>query len=75
MKVEISEKDQALILWCSLPLSYAHFVVTLIYELNSVSIEIVKLLLNLSEMRKRIMEENNTGHSRGEILVVRGRSL
>ena len=74
MEVEINDEDQVLILLCSLPSLYAHFVDTLIYGCDSISMEIVKSSLNSSEMRKRIMEVDSTGHSRGETLVVRGRS-
>ena len=56
MEVEINDENQALILLCSLPSSYTHFVDTLIYGRDSISMEIVKSSLNSSEMRKRIME-------------------
>ena len=42
MEVEINDEDQALILLCSLPSSYAHFVDTLIYGRDSIYMEIVK---------------------------------
>ena len=64
MEVEINE-DQALILLCFLPSSYAHFVDTLIYGRDSIFMEIVKSSFNSSEMRKMIMEGDSTGHSRG----------
>ena len=75
MKIEINNKDQILILLCSLPLSYAHFVKTLICGHDSISIEIVKLSVNSSEMRKRIMEGDSAGHSNWKTLVVHGRSV
>ena len=75
MKVEINDEDQVLILLCFLLSSYVHFVDTFIYGRDSIFMEIVKSSLNSSEMRKRIMEGDNTGHSRGETLVVRRRSI
>ena len=68
MEVEISDEGQVLILLCSLPSSYAHFVDTLIYGCDSISMEIMKLSLNLSKMRKRIMKRDSTSHSRWETL-------
>ena len=53
MEVEINDEDQVLILLYSLPLSYTHFMDTFIYGYDSISIEIMKQSLNLSEMKKK----------------------
>ena len=53
MEVEISDNDQALILLSSLPSFYTHFVDTLIYRRNSISMKIVKSSPNSSELRKK----------------------
>ena len=57
MEVKINDEEQALILLCLLPSSYAHFVDTFICGRDSISMEIVKLSPNSSEMRKELWKE------------------
>ena len=54
MDVEVNDKNQAIILLCSLPSSYSNFVDTLIYGRDIISMEIVKSYINSNEKRKRI---------------------
>lgn len=69
--VKIDDDDQTLILLCSLPSSYEHFVTTLLYGKDSIFMEDVKASLHFRELRKRVSAEN--GDSQVEWLVARGR--
>lgn len=52
INVTIDYEDQALIVLCSLPLSYEHFVTTILYVRDSISMEDVKSSLLSKELRK-----------------------
>nr|GEV44365.1 retrovirus-related Pol polyprotein from transposon TNT 1-94 [Tanacetum cinerariifolium] len=66
----ISNEDQALLLFTSLPSSYDNFVETFLYGRDSLKLEVVLAKLNSRELQK-MMEAKGDG---GKGLYVRGRS-
>lgn len=70
--VKVDDEDQALIMLCSLPSSYEHFITTLLYRKDSISMKDVKASLHSRELRKRVSVEE--GDSQVEGLVARGRT-
>lgn len=70
--VKVDDEDQALILLCSLPSFYEHFVTTLLYENDLIFMENVKASLHFRELRKRVSAEE--GDSQAEWLVAKGRA-
>ena len=68
INVELEDEDKAIILLSSLPLFYEHFVDTLLYGRQSITIVDVKNLLSSKEVTKKA-EINN-----GESLMARERA-
>jgi hypothetical protein len=66
----IEDKDQALILLCSLPLSYDIFIDILLYKRDSLILKDVKGFLNSSELKKWGVNDHDDDHEEG--LIMRG---
>ena len=74
IECKVEGEDQALILLCSLPPSFEHFVDTMLYSSrrDSISINDVKDALNSKELKKKVSE--NWGDNYADDLVARSRS-
>ncbi|RZB80703.1 Retrovirus-related Pol polyprotein from transposon TNT 1-94 [Glycine soja] len=70
--VTIDDKDQALLLLCSLPKSYSHFKETLLFGRDSVSLDEVQAALNSKELNERKEKKSSTS---GEGLTARGKTF
>ncbi|KAL5831682.1 hypothetical protein ACOSQ4_017036 [Xanthoceras sorbifolium] len=70
--VKIDDEDQAIILLCSFPNSYEHFIDTMIYGCETLTMEEVKAALNSEELNKKVSESRSEGSVEG--LVIRGRT-
>uniref|UniRef100_A0A803PH14 Reverse transcriptase zinc-binding domain-containing protein n=1 Tax=Cannabis sativa TaxID=3483 RepID=A0A803PH14_CANSA len=68
--VKIDEEDQGIILLSSLPKSYDHFVDTILYGKDTLTMAEVKMALNSKEIQKKLEEKGETS---GEGLLARGR--
>ncbi|GKD09204.1 retrovirus-related pol polyprotein from transposon TNT 1-94 [Tanacetum coccineum] len=69
--IEIEDEDQALMLLTSLPSSYENFMETLLYGMESLTMEDVLAILNSRELKKRT---EGTKEETGDGLYVRGMS-
>lgn len=69
--VNIDEEDQAIILLSSLPKSYEHFVDTMLYGKQTLTLSEVKSALNSKELQKRSDAKVETA---AEGLTIRGRT-
>ncbi|PKI40844.1 hypothetical protein CRG98_038770 [Punica granatum] len=70
--VKIKDKDQALLLLCSLSKSYEDVVDTMLYERTSIILEDAKAALNLKELQKKVIGYQE---SDGEGLIAKDRSI
>lgn len=70
--VKIDDEHQAIIVLCSLPASYEHFITTLLYGKDTISMEDVKASLLSWELRKKVSREKGEGQVEG--LFARGRT-
>lgn len=73
IECNVEDEDQALILLCSLPPSFDHFVDTMLYGFgrDSISIDDVKDALNSKELKKKVSKNWGDNHVDG--LVARRR--
>ena len=73
IECKVEDEDQALIVLCSLPPSFDHFVDTMLYSFgrDSTSIDDVKGALNSKELKKKVSENWGDNHADG--LVAEGR--
>jgi hypothetical protein len=69
--VKIDDEDQAIILLSSLPKNYEHFVDTILYGKDSLTMTEVKAALSSKEIQRK---DDNKIESNGEGLFTRGRS-
>ena len=74
IECKVEDEDQALILLCSLPPSFEHFVNTMLYGFgrDSISIDDVKDALNFNELKKKVSK--NWGNNQADGIVARSRS-
>ena len=70
--VKIYDENRAIILLCSLPNSYEHFIDTMMYNWETLIMEKDKTALNSKELKKRVYENRNKNSK--ERLVARGKS-
>ncbi|GJY91424.1 retrotransposon protein, putative, ty1-copia subclass [Tanacetum coccineum] len=70
IEVKFEDEDLALLLLTSLPASYEHFVDTLLYEREALTLEDVMATLNSKEIKERSKAKGDDG----EGLYVRGRT-
>lgn len=67
--IKIYDDDQTINVLCSLPALYEHFVTTLLYVKDTISMEDVKTSLHYRELRKKVFGED--GEEQIEALFAR----
>ena len=75
MDVKIEDKDQTLLLLCSLPTSYKHLRETLIYGREKISMDYVKSSLFSKDLMDRELTNSNANDGKAEVFNVRGRNM
>lgn len=70
--IKIDDEDQVIIVLCSLLASYEHFVMTLLYGKDTISMKDVKASLHSRELRKKVFGEEGEGQT--ESLFMGGRT-
>ena len=71
IEMKIDDEDQTLIFLCSLPRMYEHFIDTILYERDTISMEDVKASLNSKELKKKVSQ--NWVENQSSAFVARGR--
>ncbi|GAV85826.1 gag_pre-integrs domain-containing protein/UBN2_2 domain-containing protein, partial [Cephalotus follicularis] len=63
--IKIDDEDQALILLCSFPSSYDHFVDTMLYGRDSIDVNDVKDALQSRELKKKVSKNMGENQAKG----------
>ena len=68
--IKLEEEDQALLLICSLPLSYENLSNSMLYGRDTIKLEDVKVALNSVELKNRL-HRSNSDTQVGDGLIVK----
>ena len=60
-----------MILLCSSPPSYNHFIDTLLYGRDSLSSDDVKAFINSKELKRHVLKSHNDDHVKGLIVILK----
>ena len=74
MEVKFDDEDLALLLLCSLPVSFSNFRDTMLYSYDTLTVVKVYEALTAKEKMKQMVNSEDSAGSRGEALNVRGRT-